>query len=328
MGLLQTKQKVSRDFILSKLEEGQIWEHYFGSFSFDKSYNSVLRKDRTASTGFYISRSGKIIYNDLATGTKHDIFSFVGALYNLSYGDAINKIAEDFGLIGNMVKRIEKTAYIAPEYVKKDTKIDIEYKKWDDAALSYWKDYYITQRELEENDVYNVNKLRINSKFIPNMRGNLRFAYILNHEGKVYKKIYEPHAPKEFKWFNNTPIYLVGGHDKLKFNNDTLILLKSTKDMMVVRKLHPECLQLQNESTAALKDVTLEFLKTKYKKIVGILDNDTRGIEACEEYRQRGIETYHLPVELHAKSIKDPADLVKAFGMDCLKRFLINNKII
>lgn len=330
MGLiLQNQNHFTREELLNKVDDASIFGYYFGNFNFSKSYASKFRQDSNPSTGFYVNNRGRIIYNDLRTGEKLDCFAFVAKLHNINYGEAIQKIASDFGLTGTKAKPAAIiNAVKQSETVKKDTIIDITYNKWDFAALNYWKDYGITQEELEKNNVFNVATLKINGNFIPNYRLNLRFAYVINFKNKTYKKIYEPHAEKKYKWFNSIPLFIPFGYNELNYTTDTLIIQKSQKDRIITLKFHPDVIAVQNESKAALRDTTLNFLKTKYKRIVCIFDNDERGKEACQEYSERGCECYHLPENLYEQGIKDMGDVVKKWGLDTVKKWLKTNNII
>lgn len=327
------EERVNKDDVYKKIDDAQIFGFYFGPFKFRTTYPSVFRRDRNPSTGFYINKNGRIIYNDIATGEKLDAFAFVGKLHGLDYGEAVRKVALDFGVIkGDRSPLISLESLKKPnqleEQLKKETTIEITYDKWSYDYLHYWEEYGIEKKELEENDVFPISKLYINHKFIPNFRGNLRFAYILNYKENCYKKIYEPFAEKRYKWFNNTPIYLPYGYDSLRYKTDTLIIQKSQKDRLITLKFHPDCIGIQNESKAALRDSTLDFLKQKYKRIICIFDNDERGIEACKEYTERGCEAYHLPTSLCEKGVKDISDLVKNYGLKNAEKWLMREHII
>lgn len=321
MGLIQTERENVNLYDL--ISDESIFNYYFGAFSFNRCYNSSFRKDNNPSTGFYTNKIGKIIYNDITTGEKLDAIAFVAKKYFLTYSEAIKKIKADLNLI-----KENPAPPITRKRETKDTKIDIEIGNWDAAHLNYWKDYTITQEELEAEDVYVIDKLKINGKLIPNYRYNLRFGYIINYKGNSYKKIYEPMAPKENKWLSNIPLFLPFGYNKLKYQSDTLIIQKSVKDLILTKRYHTDCISLQNESRAALRENTLDFLKTKYKRIIVVADNDKTGIAACEDYRQRGCEAFHLPEDLYEKGITDCSDLVKTYGIGTLERWLIVNNII
>lgn len=327
MGLKnKEKTRISREEILEKVDECQLFSYYHGPFSFKKGYHSVFRRDRNSSCGFYVNKAGKIIYNDIATGEKLDCFAFVAKKYNLTYGQALYKIGCDFGILDckspkidiNSLKKIEEYE----EELARETEIEIEYADWDFAALEYWKQYHITEEELKKNDVYNIKKLRINGKIIPNYKGDLRFAYCLEYEGKIYKKIYQPEGAKKFKWINSIPLHIFYGYNKLPYTSDILILTKAVKDLICVKKFHSDCGSLQNESESALKDVTLDFLKKKYKRIIVFTDNDEPGIRAAEKYRERGCEAYYLDDSWKNEGCKDMADICKIHGIEYLKQYL------
>lgn len=327
------EERVNKDDVYKKIDDAQIFGFYFGPFKFRTTYPSVFRRDRNPSTGFYINKNGRIIYNDIATGEKLDAFAFVGKLHGLDYGEAVRKVALDFGVIkGDRSPLISLESLKKPnqleEQLKKETTIEITYDKWSYDYLHYWEEYGIEKKELEENDVFPISKLYINHKFIPNFRGNLRFAYILNYKENCYKKIYEPFAEKRYKWFNNIPLYLPFGFNTLPKKDDTLIITKSQKERIIFLKYFNEVIALQNESVGALRDSTLEYLKSKYKNIFLFFDIDKTGLENASKYLERGVTPIYLPLNLEEKGIKDCGDFVKTFGLKKFEQFLIYNKVI
>ncbi len=333
LGLKNVNKKISREDIYNKIDDVQIFSYYFGEFKFRKSYSSVFRKDSTPSTGFYINKAGKVIYNDITTREKLDAFAFVAKKYGLSYGEAIIKVGCDFGVIPCENPPVVKAkdfdlARRYEEELKKETIISIEYDKWTHEALNYWKQYTITEKELEDNDVYNVAKLRINNRYINNYGGNLRFAYALEHKNKLHYKIYQPEGSPEYKWITNIPLHVNFGYNKLKYESDTLIITKSVKELILFRRYFPEVISLQNESQASLRDVTLNFLKKKYKYIYLFFDGDETGVKNAKEYEKRGIIPIYLPEKIITSDLKDSADLVKKYGIKQFERFLKINELI
>ncbi len=65
MGLKVDKYISAKD-VLSKVNDAEIFTHYFGEFEIRRAYSSVFRKDAHPSTGFYVNRHDKIIYSDLS----------------------------------------------------------------------------------------------------------------------------------------------------------------------------------------------------------------------------------------------------------------------
>lgn len=326
MGLTNNKRITVKE-IYEKVDDGQLFSTYFGEFNFRKCYPSIFRTDENPSTGFYINKNGNIIYNDISTGEKLNIFAFVAKKYGINYGQAIDKVGCDFGILPCegikpvTPKQLDKFKYLSDK-LKKETKIDIVYDNWNAGSLAYWADYGITQQELNDNQVYPIRKLYINDTFIPNVRGNYRFAYVLNYKDKCYKKIYEPHADKRYKWFNNTPIYLPYGYDSLPYDNNILIVAKSQKERIIWKKYFTNVIGVQNESQSSLRDITLKALFRRFKDIYIALDTDKAGLENMANFEAKGLKPIYIPSE---ESIKDTGDFVKKYGLKQFEEFVKEN---
>ena len=325
MGLKNTN-RINREDIYAQHSSSDLFNYYFGSFSFGRCYPSVFRKDDNPSTGFYVNRAGYTIYNDITTGEKLDVFAFVAKKHNLSYSEAVKQVYDEFK-IGLIDSTNFKPIVHVPQ-TKKDTTIEIVYKKWDQDGLDYWKQYSITEKELTENEVYNVKKLIINGQERPNYLNELRFAYILEYKDKFYKKIYQPYSSKEFKWKTNCPIYLPFGYNKLSYMTDTLIVCKSVKEMIIFKKFFPDVIAVQNESPASLREVTIKKLKEKYKKIYIFFDIDEPGLKAVTHYEELGLTPIYLPTSALKNNVKDSADFVGFYGLRKFEEFLKYKKLI
>lgn len=331
MGLVN-KIQVDREQIYEQVTDMEIFNFYLGDFRFRKTYPSVFRTDNNPSCGIYINKSGKLIYNDITTKEKLDAFAFVAKKYNISYREAVNKVACDFGVItcegAPIVRKKDLNAALKyEEELKKETIIEVQSGKWDAAALEYWSQYTITERELKDNNVYNVAKLKINDNSINNYYSTLRFAYALQHKDKLLYKIYQPQGLSEYKWITNIPLHLPFGYNKLTYESDTLIITKSVKELILFKRYFPECIALQNESQSSLREVTLNFLKKKYKNIYLFFDSDNTGVRNAKEYEMRGLRPIYLPQKVVSPSLKDSADLVYYYGIEQFERFLKLNKL-
>ena len=118
-----TKSKyISKEEVLSKLDQKEIYEYYFGNLiDLSKTYNSPFRRDRTPSFGFYIDRQGRLIGNDFKTDGFHgDCFSFVMNAYNCNFQEALQHIRRDFNL-GTRPKLYEN---VSTSYKKKEVRIN------------------------------------------------------------------------------------------------------------------------------------------------------------------------------------------------------------
>lgn len=332
MGLKVTNT-INADFVLSKVDEIQIFTAYFGPFKLRQVYPSIFRKDENPSTGFYVNKAGKLIYNDISTSEKLDCFAFVAKLNNISYGQAVYKVACDFGLMGGEpivpITQVRRAEFMA-ESIKEDKRIDIEADKWYPSYLDYWKQFHITQEELERENVIPVKKLWVNDVKIPNYSKEIRFCYELTVDNITYRKIYKPLAEKnKFKWINNIPIHIPFGINKLTYKENRVIVTKAQKDRLILLKYFPDVIATQNESPSSLRDRTISFLDKRYDVKYYNSDIDKAGMSANEYFVGKGFEPLQIPEFLYEKhGIKDIADFVKHYGLKRFEDFLRHKNLI
>lgn len=343
------KQHFNRQYLKDKIGEENIFTHYFGAWDFGTGYNSVFRPDQKSSTGFYKSKTGSIIYNDLRTGDKYDFVHFVMKKYGLNYYQALTQIATDFGLISGKPSS-NKVAVIKPvEQLKKAFKKafiinTIPYQK---QHLDWWAKYYIDSNDLKNNCIYAVDTF-IYNKFDENDRlvktftspqnNELKFVYsFVDEAGRSYVKIYTPES--EFKWVGDVPLKIPFGLNGLSHDNfNKLIITKSVKDCLVLRKFFPNVIAVQNESTAAF-DENLLLLCSKYDEVYVWFDCDRPGLRAANQYRwlygftpifirytKKGI--WQDILQSKAKGVKDPSDFVSHHGLDAFAQYLKYIKLI
>ena len=329
---VKTLEPINKKFVLDRISDAQIFAYYHGQFSLGEVYCSKLRPDKTPSCGFYISTSGKLIYNDIAKETSYDCFAFVAALYNITFGEAVKKIASDFGLIDGVPNKLAEKAMTDlsgfDKTLKKETVIAFSPAKWDDNNLSFWKRYHITQDELERENIYCINDLFINEVRISKKDKFVRYAITRMVDGEMKTKVYTPGSDK-FKWVSNIPMDCPFGLDTFKPTGFSFVT-KSQKDRIVLKKfLGDAVIACQSEKMSAFP----EKLQNQLKKRVPInyvgYDNDPTGLESLSKLEQNGFVPIHIPVEYREKfGLKDFSDLVKEHGLKSLESFLKTNKII
>jgi hypothetical protein len=324
---LINQNRITADFVLSKIDEAQIFAYYYSGFSLKKSFSSPFRRDRNPSCSFRFTKAGKIVFVDYGRNECLDCFAFVAKLNNENYGKAVHRIACDFGLVNDCgsfgtktSKTLIKKAELISEHVKKDTDIQITIGKWDREYLRMWDNLSITQEELEREEVYPVDKLYINGKFISNWRNELRYAYILNTGKQVYKKIYTPFAAeKRFKWISNIPLHIPFGLTRLPFESNRLIITKSQKERLLFLKFFPDVIALQAENPSALKDKTIKYIDKHYDDVCLFLDSDEAGYRNTEHFVQYNYRPYFIPSALQEEGLKDWAEMVEAYGIEAME---------
>ena len=95
---LTSTTNVTKEFILSKVSEEEIFEHY--GIKVQKGlFCSKLRRDARPTVSFYRNKSGRLIMHDFGDSSFIDCFAYVQILFNTSYYMALQIIANDFKLI-------------------------------------------------------------------------------------------------------------------------------------------------------------------------------------------------------------------------------------
>jgi len=332
-GKVSPSVNLTTDWILSRISDAQIFFQYHGRFKLGVGCKSSLRKDENPSVTFFIGDSGRIIYWDFRDGKGMDCFAYVQALYNCSFKRSLEIIAEDFGLISKKGIKISPKLMAAANdldrSVKRNTLIQFTKKPWQLGTgnnLSFWTLYELEQADLEREEVYAVDRLFLNKQEIITPPGVHRFAkcvrYEENGEEKVGVKIYSPYDLK-MKWLSSIPLHVPFGLDKLQYQSNMVIVTKSFKDMMVLKKIFPDVIATQNESEAALPESVINQLNDSFDKKIIIFDNDETGINNSKKFNERGFGYFNIPNKQRERfGIKDCADYVKVYGLEELKNLL------
>ena len=169
MEFVSLKPNITKDFILSKVNQESIMQYYTGQdVSSKKLFTSVLREDRHVTVSYYKSNSGILYMHDFATNEHLDCWNVVMKMYNLTYFEALKKIARDFGL----TRSIEtiKTKPIIVESLKKteNSKIQVQIKDYTKEELNWWEQFGISKKLLKKYHVYSIKYVFLN--------GDLKFT--------------------------------------------------------------------------------------------------------------------------------------------------------
>ena len=134
---IDTYKNIKREDILAKVSEETIFEHY-GVPIKKGLFCSKLRNDKNPTVGFYRNSRGRLIIKDFGSDFSGDCFTYVMALFNVSYYMALQIIANDFGLIHRNDLKINKPK-ILPTGTKfeeqKSAVIQIQTRKFNQTEL-------------------------------------------------------------------------------------------------------------------------------------------------------------------------------------------------
>ncbi len=334
------KEKLSKEAILSKIDDYNIIKYYLGQdISFKKSYSSPFREkgsDNKPNLRFFCDDDKKIIFKDFANGKGGDCFKFVQELFRLNFYEALFKIDKDFGL--NIQSKPQSNNFKIqltkkPDSIHKQIKlIQIVPKSFSQEELEYWKEYHIEEWELKRKNIFSIEKLYINKKLVTNYNKELRFAYLFDD----FLKIYTPFS-QEFKWISSCPNDFISGFDDIKYKvysgtqDKRLIISKSVKDELVLAKFFKDVCSTQNESSSSINSENMQWIQKGYKPedVFISYDNDKAGVQASLYYTKNyGFNYVNIPKIFIRENIKDWADLVKHKGLDTMENYLKIKKLI
>jgi len=279
---------------------------------------SIFKTEKTPSMCIYVDpNSMKYKYKDFSSGLQGDPISLIERMFNISRGEAVSKLISEYKLFmeGNR-------AYKAPEIKSYDNYKVTDYtiRHWSNFDQKYWGDYHIGSKMLE---AYNVSPLEYYKMTRNEPDGSISeititglnlYGYFKN-DGTLYK-IYQPkNMNKKFLKLAN----YIQGSEQLTLTKDYLVITSSLKDVMAFNKLgfkNVECIAPDSENTI-MKETTIDKLKSKYKSICVMFDNDDAGKIAMEKYKERyGLSYIVLNME------KDVSDSIKLHGLQKVKEEL------
>jgi hypothetical protein len=271
--------------------------------------------ERTPSFVIYVdTRIKQYKFKDFSTGISGSKTDLVSKMFNLNYTQSVNKIIQDYN-------EYVKNGEVELITLKPSAKWSIDHvqtREWNNMDAQYWLSFRIGSSML---DAYNVKPIdyftmikdeegKINkAKF----RKPMAYGYF-NKDGDVIK-MYQPHDDKH-KFYNITN-YLQG-YDQLQYNQPYLVICSSLKDAMCLKGFgyNLEVLAPSSENTL-IKPYIINNLKSKYKKIITLFDNDEAGNNAIERYAN----TYNI--QGCALSIcKDISDAVQTHGFETVHKEL------
>lgn len=134
--------EITKELILKKVPEENIMEFYLGVPVKKGLFRSPLRHDRTPTVSFYRShKTGRLIYKDF--GYPDHVGDFVSVVmykFNCSYYQALQIIANDFGIITkkNLIKNKPKMEFTNTRFEETgDAVIQVEIKDFTDKELKW-----------------------------------------------------------------------------------------------------------------------------------------------------------------------------------------------
>ncbi len=271
---LKIEQK-SLENILKHTTEYDIFRYYLGkNFEIGKVIKSPLRKDTNPSFGIFRSNKDNVLlFKDFGTGETGDCVKLVSLLLNINYKQALEDIYNNVVLnnnipiteIGEKVSKSPKDSY---------TTILIKERKFNKYDEEYWSQYGITEEDLKNGLICPISKFWINEKVFEfsNKPPNIGYAIRIFDRYKIYMPL-----SSNNRFLTNANSYYIYGYELLPEGIENLIITKSAKDCLVLKKYGIYSISTQSE-TQDIPEVIINTLKSRFKNIAILYDNDTTGI--------------------------------------------------
>lgn len=317
------KQYVTKELLLRYLNEYDIFSHYLEEpIELGKNVKSPFYKDNTPSLGFFMGEGNEICFNDFKLDIKGDCVKFVQMRYNLTYFEALSKIAIDFNMDDQFIvkrKGIEKSKTVPQNFniIKNDNyklKLGKISKNWSFNEINFWKQYGISLKTLNKYNVQPISHVVYGEKIITCK--SLAFAFIEQKDGIETYKIYQP-FDENYKWLNSHDESVWQGWEQLPEKGKTLIVTKSLKDVMAINEVTGyDAVSLQSENVLPKLKIVQELNK-RFDEIIIIYDNDYDKEENWGKifsnrlHEHTGFAERYIPDRFKCK---DFSDLVKNVG--------------
>lgn len=308
--------EITKEFLQNKHSDETYFEYYLGFPVTKKLFTSILRTDNRPTCSFYRNKFGDLIYKDFGTGDSYNFIGLVMAMFNLSYYQALHKIAVDFGFVKdteiqtNKVKIKESTSKIessGPTYIQ------ITRKSFSKEELDWWAKFGIDESLLNKYNVYSCEHVFINGKLsVSATPSNFIFGYYFGTDNnRELWKIYMP-LRKKFRFLNNISMDILQGYDQLPDTGPLLIITKSMKDSIVLNRLGIPAVAPNSEVLIISQEQMNEFHK-RFKYIVFYWDRDYAGVTNLQKIRKVYPECAYF---INPKNTaKDLSDCVEKFGL-------------
>lgn len=325
MEFISLQPKITKDFILSKVNQESIIQHYTGiEINSKKLFLSPLRNDNHVTCSIYKSKSGILYIHDFATNEHIDCWNLVMRKFNVNYYEALKIIAENFNLIKS--SNVTKLKPVIIESLKEteSAKIQVQIKDFTEKELEWWKSFGISKKTLKKYHVFSVQHVFLNGelKFTSSEKCPIYGYYFGKDKNSEEKwKIYFPfNKDRGIRFINNLPTKKLQGYKQLDKNGSILVITKSLKDCACFRNYNINAVAPSSESTFCSEKQIEEF-KSRFEHIIVMYDQDRAGKHNMYKIRLKYPELDYFVIPSYLKA-KDFSDLRKLYGEEKTKELL------
>lgn len=294
--MFQPTPSITKEYILENLSQERIMQKYLDvPVQYDHLFKSPLRIDNNP-TCCFSWKNEKLWFRDWAMHKPLDIFGVVMEKYICNFREAIDIIAEDFGLTDKETSRrlassptIKEKSRGSRNSEKSDIRVKLQ--RYTQDNISYLQSYGIHSDTVKKFNVFSPAVVWLNGEiFYVYDDDNPALAYYFGKDEKGHEKwkIYFYRKRGDFRFLGNTS--RINGWIQIPEVDDLLIITKSLKDVMAMYEFGLNAIAMQGESTIPYDYITDE-LKQRFDNILTLYDHDEAGIRNAEKIN----ELYGIP---------------------------------
>jgi 5S rRNA maturation endonuclease (ribonuclease M5) len=324
------KPQITKEYILSKVSQESIFNFYTGMEVTSKKLQlSPFRADNKVTCAYYRSKNDIVYLHDFATNEHISCFEAVMRLYNLTYWEALNKIAADFKLLDNYKSETQRIEFQPELKETESANIQCKIKDFTEDELKWWNQFGISKKLLKKFHVFSIEHVFLNGelKFTSSSKSPIYGYYFGKDKNKKEQwKIYFP-LRTSGRFIGNLKKKVLQGYQQLPETGELLVITKSMKDTVALKEFGIPSVS-PNSETIFLSDKQIEEFKKRFKHILVVFDNDRPGLYNLAKIRKQypNLNYYFLPKNL----AKDFTDSIKKIGVEKMRellvKFLINYK--
>ena len=322
MEFISLRPKITKDFILSKVNQESIMQYYTGlNVNSKKLMLSPFRVDNHFTVSFYKSKSDILYLHDFATNEHINCFQAVMKKYGVNFYEALDIIAKDFELIEGCNNTEEKPLNVESLKETKSSIIQVQIKNYSNEELEWWKQFGISIKTLKKFHVFSIEHVFLNGelKFTSSNKCPIYGYYFGKDKNSVEKwKIYFP-LKENYRFLNNLSKKVLQGYHQLPKTGDLLVITKSMKDLMAMYEFGIPAIS-PNSETLFIDDKKLEEFKQRFKHILVIYDNDRPGLHNMWLIRKQHPELNYFYIPWYLA--KDFTDSIKLVGVENMEEYV------
>lgn len=296
-------------------------------FSLGKSFCSPIRRDRNPSCSI-VHKGGIWFMRDFSTGENFTALQLVQKKYGLSFLDAVNKMAQEYGLMEMLNQSYSmQPLQSPPEYEENEIQISFIDRKWRKEHYQFWDGTEVGDGHCRRYNTFAVKDLAINRRRVNIGEREVVWAYYAEDIQKA--KIYFPERPrKEGERFKTN----IKGQYLWNLSStqecEKLIVHKSMKDLLVSSMIFPCNIATQNESQYIFDNELVEYLQKLSGNIYICYGSDDQGAKESIEITKKNKWKWVNTPKKYLPEINDIFSMAKIYGIESIQNLYKQKGII